>query len=340
MKKILAMCLCAILAFSFVACGTQPTDEVKGTKETIEKTVKVRLGEVTHSVFYAPQYAAISLGFFEEEGIEVELSNLQGADKVMSAILSNQIDIGFCGPEASIYVYNEGREDYPKVFAQMTQRDGSFLVGKDKVEKFDWNQLKGKTVIPGRRGGVPYMTFEYLLKEKGLNPSKDLVLDDSIQFSLMAGAFSGSDAEYVTLFEPTASMIEAENKGYILASVGEESGDIPYTAYCAKSSYIADNEELIEKFTRAINKGLKWVKEHSSKEVAEAILDLFPDTDVAMLASSIERYKSINAWKDTPVMTEESYNRLQDIMEEAGELDKRAPFDKIVDNKYAQKVSK
>lgn len=334
MKKILTICLCAVLALSLVACGNTQTAEKS------EELTKVRLGEVTHSVFYAPQYAAISLGFFEEEGIEIELSNLQGADKVMSAILSNQIDIGFCGPEASIYVYNEGREDYPQVFAQMTQRDGSFLVGKDKVDSFDWNQLKGKTVIPGRRGGVPYMTFEYLLKEKGINPATDLILDDSIQFSLMAGAFSGSDAEYVTLFEPTASMIEAEEKGYILASVGEETGDIPYTAYCAKSSYIAENKSLIEKFTKAVYKGLKWVEEHSSQEVAETIIELFPDTDVSMLASSIERYKSIDAWKDTPVMSEESYNRLQDIMEEAGELDKRAPFENVVNNTFAEKVIK
>ena len=335
MKKILTICLCVVLAFSLVACKTdsQPANDEKEMQ-------KVRLGEVTHSVFYAPQYAAISLGFFEEEGIEIELSNLQGADKVMSAVLSNQIDVGFCGPEASIYVFNEGREDYPQVFAQMTQRDGSFLVGKDKVDKFDWSQLKGKTVIPGRRGGVPYMTFEYLLKEKGLNPATDLILDDSIQFSLMAGAFSGSDAEYVTLFEPTASMIEAENKGYILTSIGEESGDIPYTAYCAKSSYIAENKELIEGFTKAIYKGLKWVEEHSSEEVAKTILDQFPDTDVSMLASSVERYKSIDAWKDTPVMNKESFERLQDIMEEAGELDVRATFEKIVNNSYAEKVVK
>lgn len=339
MKKILAILLCAVLSFSLVACkaDTQSANENNEVQKTVQK---IRLGEVTHSVFYAPQYAAIALGFFEEEGIEIELSNLQGADKVMSALLSSQVDIGFCGPEASIYVYNEGREDYPQVFAQMTQRDGSFLVGKDKVEKFDWNQLKGKTVIPGRRGGVPYMTFEYLLKEKGLNPEKDLILDDSIQFSLMAGAFSGSDAEYVTLFEPTASMIEAEEKGYILTSVGEESGDIPYTAYCAKKSYIAENEKIIEGFTRAIYKGLKWVEEHSSEEVARTILDQFPDTDVSMLSSSVERYKSIDAWKTTPDMSEESFNRLQDIMEEAKELDKRAPFDKIVNNTYAQKVIK
>lgn len=334
MKKILIVCMCAILALTFVACGTPATSTAP------EKITKVRLGEVTHSVFYAPQYAAISLGYFEEEGIEIELSNLQGADKVMSALLSNQIDVGFCGPEASIYVYNEGREDYPQVFAQMTQRDGSFLVGKEKVEEFDWNQLKGKTVIPGRRGGVPYMTFEYLLKEKGLNPQNDLILDDSIQFSLMAGAFSGSNAEYVTLFEPTASMIEAEEKGYILASIGEETGDIPYTAYCAKSSYIAENEEIIEKFTKAISKGLKWVNEHTSEEIAELIVDSFPDTDVTMLASSIERYKSISAWKLSPSMTQESFERLQDIMEEAGELAKRAPYEKIVNNTFADKFNK
>lgn len=335
MKKILVICLCVVMALSMVACGNTQT-----TKENVKKLDTVRLGEVTHSVFYAPQYVAIAKGLFEEEGIKIELSNLQGADKVMSAVLSNQIDIGFCGPEASIYVFNEGREDYPKVFAQMTQRDGSFLVGKDKVDEFSWEQLKGKTVIPGRRGGVPYMTFEYLIKENGLDPEKDLVLDDSIQFSLMAGAFSGSDAEYVTLFEPTASMIEAENKGYILTSVGEESGDIPYTAYCAKSSYIAENNDLIERFTRAIYKGLKWVNEHTSEEIAKVILEQFPDTDLEMLTSSIERYKSIDTWKTEPAMTKESYDRLQDIMEEAGELDKRAPFDKIVDNSFANKVIK
>lgn len=334
MKKILIVCMCAILAVTFVACGTQTTSK------TSEEIIKVRLGEVTHSVFYAPQYAAISLGYFEDEGIEIELSNLQGADKVMSALLSNQVDVGFCGPEASIYVYNEGREDYPQVFAQMTQRDGSFLVGKEKVDEFNWEQLKGKTVIPGRRGGVPYMTFEYLLKEKGFNPEKDLILDDSIQFSLMAGAFSGSDAEYVTLFEPTASMIEAEKKGYILASIGEETGDIPYTAYCAKSSYIAENKLLIEKFTRAIAKGLKWVEEHTSDEIAELIVDSFPDTDVKMLASSVERYKSIDAWKLTPSMTKESFEKLQDIMVMAGELETRAPFEKIVNNTFADKFNK
>ena len=287
-------------------------------------------------MFYAPQYAAISQGFFAEEGIEIELSNLGGADKVMSALLSNQIDIGFCGPEASIYVYNEGREDYPQVFAQMTKRDGSFLVGKEKPEAFDWNQLKGKTVIPGRKGGVPYMTFEYLLKEKGIDPKNDLNLDDSIQFSLMAGAFSGSDAEYVTLFEPTASMIEQEQKGYILASIGLESGEIPYTAYCAKKSYIGENEDVIQRFTNAIQKGLTWVNEHSAEEVAKSILDAFPDTDLPLLTTVVQRYKDIDSWKTNPVLEQTDFDKLQTIMESAGELNKKAPYEKIVNNQYAE----
>ncbi len=334
MRKISILLMCALMAFSFVACGDNTA------KTETEKTMdKVRLGEVTHSVFYAPQYAAISQGFFAEEGIEIELSNLGGADKVMSAVLSNQIDVGFCGPEASIYVYNEGREDYTQVFAQMTKRDGSFLVGKDKPEVFDWNQLKGKTVIPGRKGGVPYMTFEYLLKEKGIDPKNDLNLDDSIQFSLMAGAFSGSDAEYVTLFEPTASMIEQEQKGYILTSIGQESGEIPYTAYCAKKSYIEGNEDLIQRFTNAIYKGLVWVNEHSAEEVAKAILDAFPDTDLPLLTKVVQRYKDIDSWKVNPILEQADFDKLQTIMESAGELNKKAPYDKVINNQYAKSAT-
>lgn len=334
MKKLGVMLLCALMMVSFTACGGTTASTNDGEK----KLDKVRLGEVAHSIFYAPQYAAISLGFFEEEGIEIELSNLDGADKVMSALLANQVDIGFCGPEASIYVYNEGREDHPEVFAQMTKRDGSFLVGKEKPETFDWNQLKGKTVIPGRKGGVPYMTFEYLLKEKGLDTENDLVLDDSIQFSLMAGAFAGSDAEYVTLFEPTASMIEQENKGYILASIGQESGEIPYTAYCAKKSYIEKNEDLIQRFTNAVYKGLNWVHEHSAEEVANTIADSFPDSDVELLTTVVQRYKDIDSWKADPVLEQADFDKLQTVMESAGELSQRAPYEEVVNTKYAKAV--
>ena len=301
---------------------------------------KVRVNEVTISVFYAPQYVAIAKGFMEKEGLEVELTTGQGADKVMTAVLANQSDIGFAGPEASIYVYNEGKEDYCEVFAQLTQKDGSFLVSREKTDNFSWQDLKGKTIIPGRKGGVPYMTFEYVLKKNGLNPQTDLVLDDSIKFDLMAGAFSGGTADYVTLFEPTATMTQNAGKGYVVASVGEASGEIPYTAYFAKKSYIKNNSEIIQKFTNAIYKGQKWVEEHSMKEVAEAIKGFFPDTDVELLASVLQSYKDIDAWKTTPVMKEESYNLLQTVMEEAGELKQKAPFNKVINNSYAEKAIK
>ena len=303
-------------------------------------TKLVRLNEVTRSVFYSPQYVAIANGYFKEKGIEVEITTGQGADKVMTAVLSGQSDIGFAGPEASIYVYNEGKEDHTQVFAQLTKRDGSFLVARDKMAKFEWEQLKGKTIIPGRKGGVPYMTFEYVLKQKGIDTKKDVILDDSISFDLMAGAFAGGNAEYVTLFEPTASMTEEQGAGYIVASVGAEAGEIPYTAYFAKKSYIAKNEKLIQNFTDAIYKGQKWTEEHSAKEIAELIKDFFPSTDVQMLESSIQRYKDIDAWNKTPVMTEEAFNKLQDVIEEAGELEKRADYEKVVNNKYAEEAIK
>ena len=302
-----------------------------------EMTV-VKVNEVTRSVFYSPQYVAIALGYFEENGINVELTTGQGADKVMTAVLAGQSDIGFAGPEASIYVYNEGKTDYMQVFAQMTKKDGSFLVSKTNEKEFEWSDLKGKTIIPGRKGGVPYMTFEYVLKQKGFNPSTDMNLDDSISFDLMAGAFAGGDAEYVTLFEPTASMTEKQGAGYIVASIGEEAGDIPYTAYFAKKSYIAENEELIQNFTNAVYKGQKWVEEHSAKEIAEKVSSFFPSTDISMLESSIQRYKDIDAWNQNPILTKESFEKLQDVMQEAGELETRASYEDIVNNKYAEKA--
>lgn len=312
------------------------------TKDNNQTTLlqKIRLNEVTRSVFYAPQYVAIAKGFMEEEGLEIEITTGQGADKVMTAVLAGQSDIGFAGPEASIYVYNEGKEDYCEVFAQLTQKDGSFLVSREPTDNFSWQDLKGKTIIPGRKGGVPYMTFEYVLKKNGLNPETDLVLDDSIKFDLMAGAFTGGTADYVTLFEPTATMTAQAGKGYIVASVGEASGEIPYTAYFAKKSYIEENSDIIQKFTNAIYKGQKWVEEHTMQEVAEAIKDFFPDTDVELLAQVLQSYKDIDAWKTDPIMKEESYNLLQTVMEEAGELKQRAPFDKVINNSYAEKAAK
>lgn len=308
--------------------------------ETGNELQIVELNEVTRSVFYAPQYVAISQGFFEKENIKLELTTGQGADKVMTAILANQSDIGLAGPEASIYVYKEGKEDYTEVFAQLTKKDGSFLVSRTNTSDFKWQDLKGKTVIPGRKGGVPYMTLEYVLRKNGIDPKKDVVLDDSIKFDLMAGAFTGGSADYVTLFEPTATMTQNAGKGYVVASVGEEAGEIPYTAYFAKKSYIKENEELIQSFTKAVYQGQVWVKEHTAQEIAEAIKDFFPDSDIELLANVIQSYIDIDAWNDTPVLKEESFNLLQKVMEEAGELKERAPYTKVVNNKYANEVIK
>lgn len=310
------------------------------TTKSNDEMQTIRVSEVTRSVFYAPQYIAISEGFFEKNGLDIELTTGQGADKVMTAVLSDQCDIGFAGPEASIYVYNEGKQDYTEVFAQLTKKDGSFLVSKDNETNFSWENLKGKTIIPGRKGGVPYMTLEYVIKKNGMNPQTDMVLDDSIKFDLMAGAFTGGEAEYVTLFEPTASLVEQEGKGYIVASVGEAAGEIPYTAYFAKKSYIEQNEDIVQKFVNSIYEGQKWVKEHSSREIAESIASFFPDSDVELLEKVIQRYKDIDVWNETPVLESQSFELLQTVMQEAGELSQKAPYDKVVNNKYANEAIK
>lgn len=312
----------------------------KQNNNTNGENIVIKMNEVTRSVFYAPQYVAINNGYFKDYGIDIELMTGQGADAVMTSVLSGEAQIGFAGPEASIYVYNEGKEDYTQVFAQLTKRDGSFLVSKDKLSDFKWEYLKGKTIIPGRKGGVPYMTLEYVIKQHGLNPKTDLKLDDSIKFDLMASAFTSGSADFVTLFEPTASNIQNLGKGYIVASVGKESGEIPYTAYFAKKSYIQKNEQTIQNFTNAIYKGQKWVKEHTSKEIAETIQNFFPGTDLNLLETAIQSYKDIDAWNENPILKENSFNKLQDVMSLAGELEKKAPYDKIINNKYAEEAIK
>lgn len=299
----------------------------------------VRLCEVTHSIFYAPQYAAMELGYFAEEGIEIELSNGGGADKVMSAVLSDSMDIGLAGPEACIYVYNEGNDDYPQVFAQLTKRDGSMLVGRTEQPDFTWQSLKGSHILPGRKGGVPYMAFEYALKENGLDPAADLLLDTSVQFDNMTGAFLGGTADYVTVFEPAASSLQAEGKGYIVAAVGDAVGDLPYTAYFAKSSYMEENAELIQGFTNAVAKGEAWVKTHSAEDVAKLVAPHFADTDLELLTSAVENYQKVGAYCETPVMSKEGFDRLQTIMESAGELSQRAAFDAVVNNTFAEKAA-
>lgn len=336
MKKTIIIAIIIVLIIIGTIIVVNIKNNSKENIRTEQKTTVVKVNEVTRSVFYSPQYAAIALGYFSDYGIEVELITGQGADNVMTAVLSGQSNIGFAGPEAAIYVYNEGKEDYPQVFAQLTKRDGSFLVAREKTDNFSWKDLKGKTVIPGRKGGVPRMTLEYVLKQNGIDISKDLVLDDSISFDLMAGSFAGGNADYVTLFEPTASLTEDSGIGYIVASVGKEAGEIPYTAYFALQSYINKNEELIQNFTKAIYKGQQWVKEHTAEEIATKIVGFFPDTDITTLAKSIQKYKDIDAWNETPVLTKEAFEKLQDVIEEAGELDKRADYNKVVNNKYAE----
>ena len=328
-KRIIVIVIMLAVLFSIV--GVVINQKNKNNQEL--KSIKVN--EVTRSVFYAPQYVAINNGYFKENGMEIELTTGQGADAVMTAVLANQCDIGFAGPEASIYVYQEGKEDYAQVFAQMTKKDGSFLVSRNKTDKFNWEDLRGKTIIPGRKGGVPYMTLEYVLKKHNIDPQKDAILDDSIKFDLMAGAFASGNADYVTLFEPTASLTQNEQKGYVVASVGEAAGEIPYTAYFAKKSYIESNEETIQKFTNSIYKGQQWVKEHNAQEIAKSIQSVFPDTDLELLSSVIQNYKNIDAWNETPVLKEEAFNRLQEVMTMAGELKEKAPYEKIVNNKYS-----
>lgn len=332
MKRLGLILITTIVLLSVLLTGCGKT--AKGEK------VKITLSEVTRSVFYAPQYVAINKGFFEEEGIDLEITTGQGADKVMTAVISGQVDIGFSGPEACVYVYNEGKEDYAVVFAQLTKRDGSFLVGRTPEPDFKWENLRGKYIIGGRKGGVPLMTLEYVLKQHGLVPNVDLTVDTSVQFAVMAGAFTGGTGDYVTLFEPTATMLEKEGKGYVLASIGQESGEIPYTCYYAKKSFIEKNPEIIQKFTNALYKGQLWCQSHTPKEIAEVIQPSYPDTDMETLEAVAKRYKEIDAWNQDPILKEEALNRLMDVMQEAGELTQRAPHDKIVTTTFAEKAIK
>lgn len=302
--------------------------------------INVTVAEVTHSVFYAPQYVALAEGYFEEEGLEVDFVNTKGADKTMAALLSDQAQIGFMGPEASVYVYNKGKEDYAINFAQLTQRDGSFLLGREKVDNFDFNMLKGKTIIGGRKGGMPEMTLEYVLRKHGLEPGVDVEVRTDIQFSVMAGAFKGGEGDYVTLFEPTATTMEASGGGHIVASIGEEGGYIPYTCYSSKKSYIEENPEVIQKFTNAIYKGMKYVENNEAAAIAKSIQPYFESTDIETLTTLVDRYKNQDTWKPDLVLTEEGLNHMMDIIDGAIGLDKRAPYKDIVNTDFAKKAMK
>ena len=322
MKKILLFILIILIllgSFFFI-----------GKKEKKDNLTKVKVAEVAHSVFYAPQYAAIANGYFKDLGLDVELILTPGADNVTAAVLSGDVDIGFSGSEATIYVYNGGEKDYLKTFAQLTQKDGSFIVSRKKIENFSLNDLKNKTIIGGRKGGMPEMTLEWVLKQNNIDPKKDLNIDTSIAFAAMAGSFIGGNGDYVSLFEPQATMVEKQGFGYIVESLGNLGGVIPYTAYNARISYLENNKEVIEKFTKAIQKGLDYVHENDSKEIAEVILPFFPDTSLNDLIVVLDRYKENDTWPKETTFTKESFDHLQDIMISANELKEKVNYDDLI----------
>ena len=326
-RKIVIFILGGILIFVIAALVLFALNKGDSKKE---KNTKITLAEVTHSIFYAPQYVAIEKGYFEEVGIDIDLILTSGADKVTAAVLSGDADIGFCGSEGTIYVYNGGEKDYLKTFAQLTQKDGSFLVSREKIKDFKLEDLEGKTVLGGRAGGMPEMTLEYALKQNGIDPKKDVEIDTSVDFAAMGGAFIGGQGDFVTLFEPNALEIEKEGYGYVVASIGELGGIVPYTSYSARISFIEENEELIANFTKAIQKGIDYVHNHTDEEVAKAIIDQFPDTSLEDIAKVVKRYRDIDAWPKTTDFSEDSFNHLQDIMIDNGAIDKKVPYDKLM----------
>ena len=330
-----SLLLCFIFIVTiFAACGN--------SKKGANSVVNIKLNEVARSAFYAPMYVAINKGMFKEQGINIDLTTGQGADKTMQQVLSGSCDIGFCGPEQVIYIYNQKRKDFPVLFAQLTATDGSFLVGRSEQKNFKWESVKGKTIIGGRPGGVPEMALEYVLKKNNIQPGKDVNLITNLAYTATAGAFKANTGDYVALFEPTASMLEKDKNGYIQASVGESAGVLPYTCYFATKSYISKNPELIQKFTNAIHKGQIWVQKHSDEEVAEAIKSFFPGTDEDVLKSVIKNYRNIKAYADTPIIKEQDLNRLMDVIQsyKSDLIPERPPFDKIGNNSFAEKAVK
>lgn len=327
MRKFFTIILAFLIAIvPFSGCGGKNGNTV------------IKLNEVTHSVFYAPLYLAIENGYFEEEKITIQLTNGGGADSSMTAVLSGAAHIGLMGPETVIYVHNQGKTDAPKVFGQLTQKDGSFLVSRVAEPDFEWTNLRGKEILAGRKGGVPAMTFEYVLNNLDMQNNLDFVLNFDVAFNNMTGAFLSGTADYCTVFEPTASEYEKEGLWHIVASVGEQSGEIPYTSFIALESYINNNKTLLKGFLRALKKSHEYINTHTELEVAQAIVKQFPSTTIISIESSVKSYKSIDAWKSDLQATEQSFTRLQDVMENAGELTNRVSFSNLVDNSLAKEV--
>ena len=334
-RKVTVAVLSVVLAAAaLTGCGS--AQQTNGPKKT-----RVVLNEVAHSVFYAPMYVAIEEGYFEEEGLDLTLVTGFGADKVLTALISGEADIGFMGAEASIYACQEGATDPAVNFAQLTQRAGNFLVAREEMPDFKWEDLKGKKVLGGRKGGMPEMVFEYILKKNGIDPQKDLTIDQSIDFGSTAAAFTGDDsAAYTVEFEPSATILEKEGAGHVVASLGEASGYVPYTSYSVKTSYMKENPEIIQKFTNALQKGMDYVQSHTPEEIAEVIAPQFKETDIDTITTIVKRYYDQDTWKENLIFKKDSFELLQDILEDAGELGERAEYEELVQTEYAKNAAK
>lgn len=331
MKKLLSLALSMILAVSALSgCGASEDKDL----------TKVTLSEVAHSIFYAPMYVAIEEGYFMDEGIDLELVTAFGADKVTTAVISGEADIAFMGSESTIYVYNQNADDYLINFAQLTQRAGNFLVAREPMNDFSWKDLKGCYVLGGRKGGMPQMVFEYVLKKHGIDPAKDLTIDQSIDFGSTAAAFSGGKGEYTVEFEPSATALENEGVGYVVASLGEASGYVPYTAFSAKKSYMEAHPEIIQSFTNALQKGMDYVNSHTPEEIAKIIQPQFAETDLDQITAIVNRYYQQDTWKENLIFEQAAFDLLQDILMEAGELEKRVPYETLVTKYYAENAVK
>ncbi len=327
-NKLIALLTAFVLALIPLSLG--------GCSENDSRTI--RLNEVTHSIFYAPLYIAINNGYFEDEDIDIKLSNGGGADKVMTAVISGSADIGLMGPEATIYCHVRGQRDYPVIFGQLTQCDGSFLVGRKPEPDFDWANLAGKHILAGRAGGVPAMTLQWVLNEHGVSTDNDL-FDTSIAFDAMVGTFeSDKSIDYTTMFEPTASEYVALGKGYIVASVGQASGKVPYTAFSAQKSWLKENKGIAKSFLRAVMRGYDYMCDNTPETVAKSLARSFAGTSESSIAKAVESYLAIDAWSHTPVMAQSAFDHLQEIMENAGTLDTRADYSRAVDNTIAEEL--
>lgn len=328
MKRYLAIALAALLLCialtTFVGCK--------------EEEDVIRLNEVTHSLFYAPQYLAMALGYFEEEGLTVEITNGSGADNVMTALLTGEADIGLMGCEATIYVYLQGKKDYPRIIGQLTKRDGSFLVARTDMPNFDYGGIEGSSVLMGRKGGMPAMILQYVLNNKGYRDGENITMDYSIQFGALGPAFTGGTGDFVPLFEPAASQLVQEGKGYIVSAIGMDSGEIPYTCYTATAEFLQNNGDKAEKFLRAVWRGTEYVMSHSAEDCAKLVQPYFEGTSLQLLTAAMQNYMDYDVWTTTPVTCTEAFYRIQDIMENAGELSERVDYDAVTDNRAANKI--